>query len=726
MRALLVLLALVSASAIAQAPDWQPPPPGTYPATMSITGVVQVSGRELRSRDDRVAAFLDGEVRGVAAPTIVGNRRMFFLLVAGDSSDGTLSFRAYDALESQVHEVQPSLAFDPLVPVGNPLAPVVWTPFVGGGPPAWDVDPSDFPASMTVTGQVTEAGEVVGESGVLVAAFLDGEVRGVAPLQDAGAAGPVVFLQAYGHPEDAGDLAFRVYRPSRDRTFAVGASVPFATGTGVGVPESPAPLPLRLGRTLAGPEGWQMLAPPGASATVETVLGHLWTQGFPGAGAGHGAPNVLRYTETAGGYEPVGSAGEAWPRGEGRLVYVYADDNPRTPPEDGGFPKTLPPVGLGPVDAFTFGMTRTPGNGEPLGAGWNMLGNPFDDPIDWDLGWTRTNIAGSVFVWDPAYMGGGYRVWNGTTGSLADGIISRGSGFWARLTAADGELTVPASARVGALVPRGEAPPSAFTLRLLLRSEARPALGAEAWLSFQDAATDGLDAADAWALAPLGEDYVAFGTVSSEADRLLAVDARSPDVSGSLFIPLAVGAIAGGEPVRESLVLTWPALDVPDAWHLALADTETGMEVDLREASEYRFEAAPGARASRGPVHSAPTGSGPGVVEAGGAARFVLHVSSGNPTGSSPESAGDLDLAAPVPNPSRGTASVAFTLDSASDVHVVLVDVLGRRVAMLASGPHAAGRHVVRVSVEHLPPGTYSVRLHVGGTTRSRVLTVLR
>lgn len=723
MRVALAFFLLASAGAAAQSPDWQPPPPGTYPEAMTITGVVQVSGRELRSRDDRLAAFVEGEVRGVTASTLVGSRRVFFLSVAGTLGDGDLTFRAYDALDDRVREVQPMLGFDPARPVGTVGTPVVWTPYLGGGPPAWTVTPSAFPASMTLTGQVTEAGVVVGESGALVAAFLDGELRGVAPIQ---ATTSLAFLTVYGTSGETGDLAFRVYRPSADRTFAISASVPLSVGTTVGTPSSPAPLPLRLGRTLGGPEGWQMLAPPGADATVETVLGHLWTQGFLGARASHGASNVRRYVEPLGDYASVGSASEAWPRGEGRLVYVYADDDPRTGPVDGGFPKTLPPAGLGPVEGVTFALTRTNGNGAPEGPGWNMLGNPFDDPIDWDLGWTRTGVGGSVYVWDPAYMGGGYRVWNGTTGSLTDGIIPRGSGFWARRTDAGAVLRVPASARVGAMLPRVNVASSAPVVHFTLHSEERVGLGTDAWVTFQDGATDGVDAVDTWVLAPLVADYVALGTVSPEAARLLAVDVRSSEVAPSLTVPLAVGAVADGEPVQESLVLRWPSLDVPETWTLTLVDTETGTEVDVREAGAYRFTVGTtGSAMSRG-VPLDGLGSGPDVVEASGPARFLLHVSTSAPTGTSPGDDRAVMLGSPSPNPSRGSVSVAFTLATPGAARLDLVDALGRRIVELAAGRYAAGSHIVQMDVSHLPPGTYRLRLLAEGHSQTRPLTVLR
>lgn len=68
-------------------------------------------------------------------------------------------------------------------------------------------------------------------------------------------------------------------------------------------------------------------------------------------------------------------------------------------------------------------------------------------------------------------------------------------------------------------------------------------------------------------------------------------------------------------------------------------------------------------------------------------------------------------LLAPHPNPTRGAATVAFTLAAPADVRLALFDALGRRVAVLADGPRPAGRHDVALDVGTLPAGVYALRL---------------
>ena len=85
---------------------------------------------------------------------------------------------------------------------------------------------------------------------------------------------------------------------------------------------------------------------------------------------------------------------------------------------------------------------------------------------------------------------------------------------------------------------------------------------------------------------------------------------------------------------------------------------------------------------------------------------------------------GQLGLAV-GPNPSRGAAAVTLTaVVSLGSVRVVLVDALGRRVAVLHDGALPGGAS--RLSIPPgLPTGVYTVRAHAGATASAR-FTVVR
>ena len=78
------------------------------------------------------------------------------------------------------------------------------------------------------------------------------------------------------------------------------------------------------------------------------------------------------------------------------------------------------------------------------------------------------------------------------------------------------------------------------------------------------------------------------------------------------------------------------------------------------------------------------------------------------------------------PNPSRGRLTLRLALPEASGVRVVLYDVLGREVAVVADGDHNAGVHELAVDASALPAGLYLYRVVAGGRTTSGTVTLAR
>jgi hypothetical protein len=85
-----------------------------------------------------------------------------------------------------------------------------------------------------------------------------------------------------------------------------------------------------------------------------------------------------------------------------------------------------------------------------------------------------------------------------------------------------------------------------------------------------------------------------------------------------------------------------------------------------------------------------------------------------------------LALEAVYPNPLSGAATVAFELPAPGSATLTVYDVLGRRVAVLSEGEHAAGRHVATLDGAALASGVYVVRLVAGEQALSRRITVAR
>lgn len=99
----------------------------------------------------------------------------------------------------------------------------------------------------------------------------------------------------------------------------------------------------------------------------------------------------------------------------------------------------------------TFTGTINNGNVGPLSAqltgvagpnqGWNLVGNPYPSSLDWDAasGWTKTNIANSVYVWNnnqyASYIGG-----IGTNGGSR--YIAPEQGFFVQASSAGASLSM--------------------------------------------------------------------------------------------------------------------------------------------------------------------------------------------------------------------------------------------------------------------------------------------
>lgn len=228
--------------------------------------------------------------------------------------------------------------------------------------------------------------------------------------------------------------------------------------------------------------------------------------------------------------------------------------------------------------------------------------------------------------------------------------------------------------------------------------------------------------------APFANGYSGAVPAASDAERadrrdlyaawsgLLALRAgaevfRSPEtvVTGRLgrtadrWLQLALDDAPTGEPTRAVVFgnfgVTERTVSVPLATAETWVDYFTGLEVTL-PAGEYAESLAPGA--------------------------FRVWTNArveGGATADERPSDRPVDgITGLFPNPAANRATLAFAVAVPRDVPVTVVDLLGRTVLRVASGPRAAGGHVVDLDLSGLPAGTYVVR--VGG--RSRLLTVAR
>ncbi len=177
---------------------------------------------------------------------------------------------------------------------------------------------------------------------------------------------------------------------------------------------------------------------------------------------------------------------------------------------------------------------------------------------------------------------------------------------------------------------------------------------------------------------------------------------------------------------REGIVGVRPH-PLPPSW--LVVDSEAGPEAAWDgtlapgESREIALTFRPGARA----VGTYTATLQAFTAETGEAVEVPLTLEVTEGTVSEEESAEVLSSSLSVyPNPFSREATVALTLDATSEVRVVVYDVLGRRVAVLAEGHREAGTHRFRLDGAGLPAGVYLVRGEAGGQRLSERVTVAR
>ena len=520
---------------------------------------------------------------------------------------------------------------------------------------------------------------------------------------------------------------YRTRQGNASNSFVLGGPLYAPGGGSVGVRFEPASQ-----ATATGNPGWRMLAPPVRDVTVGRLAGMNLVQSVAGQYPSYPADNL--YTGYDGSaFVPAADVADVLAPGQGVLWYLFGQDlAPDAASYGGGTSRSFAlPMRLEATGAEATqiaGAVAVPL--QTAGDGWNLLGNPFRD--DLDISTLASFASGGTLVSAVP------QVWNpnvGATGSYetVSGSIAAWQGFMLRNATATA-ISYPASARntTGTFLGRSGALASqsatqariGFELAATL-PDGRTVLDRAASLVFTPDAVPGWDLLDADKLAPLAAAYATVGFQGAGYDGEPAVKAQEsrPLSTDAFDVPLVVDAVG----TAPGLVLSWDGLDaLPETWAVELRDVVTGQTVDMRHATSYAFDQAPDAALSLAPQAIVARTTTAAQAAAGGASRFVLHVATGRTTATEGTAPAAFALAAPAPNPTATAARIAFDVPEAAEVTVAVYDLLGRRVAVLAQGQTAAGRHEARIDSGALAPGVYVIRMAAGTFTATRRVTVVR
>ena len=495
---------------------------------------------------------------------------------------------------------------------------------------------------------------------------------------------------------------------------------------------------LRFLREIAGNPGWRLLSAP-VNSTHGDFLDSLVTQGYPGAFYDSEVapndtlqPNIFWYDETYPGtdnerFRTLSSASAPIISGRGLFVYVFGDitsDSKYNNP----LPDTLTISGQefeGAANKVDLNVTYT----AEADTGWNLAGNPFGASIDWDHNsWTKTNISNTIYVWDPdANSGNGeYLYWNGTTGTLPNGIIPPFQAFWVKANGNNPVLKVDKSAKtIGGTFYRKGTEKQTNDIPIIEFMLETEQLKARSHLTFSEAGKKKWDKNDGYWLTPLSNTYLELYTILNNDSRL-SLNNLPRKFGVPIEIPIYIGGFKNGTGISGSATLSWSThSQIPEGWTLTLTDKKTGNTVDMRDnpflqinLSSSKEKKAPNYTYSGIPVTKGKTKN----KEEN--ARFVLQISPGSDAESIPEK---LKVHQNYPNPFNPSTKIDFGLPQKTEVTIEIFDILGRRIAYLVDDKlYPAGFHTITWTPNNLASGIYLYRVRTKEKAITKKMTFIK
>lgn len=489
-------------------------------------------------------------------------------------------------------------------------------------------------------------------------------------------------------------------------------------------------------RILSGTPGWRMISSP-VKANYNNFLDGILTQGYTGSQLGitdaNGdslQPNILYYDETYPGtdnqrWRTPSSASIQVPAGQGYNAYLFGDvsgDNRYNDP----LPDTLSVEGQehsGTGGNVDLNVTYT----AKADTGWNLVGNPYGATIDWDKtgSWTKTNIDQTIYVWDPDSKS--YKTWNGTTGSLNDGLIPPFQAFWIKANAQNPTLKVDQSAKTfgGSFVGKIAADQNP---RIEIQLTDSHHDTSSIFFSFYDDARVGKDSKDGYYLQPPPgiNNYSEIFSIGRNHNRF-NINALPLNFGVPIEIPISANIFKNGTKASELANLHIADMNqMPLSWAIALVDRKTGQEITPSKGKTYKFKTFGSSD------NSVATDTTKNILDLPyhiladadpSEARFVLKINPGSSGTGLPHQIG---LKQNYPNPFNPTTTIRFTLPIQNKVTLKVYDILGRKVATLLNHKSfQAGLHKVTWDASNVASGTYIYRLQTPEKVISKKMTVI-
>jgi fibronectin-binding autotransporter adhesin len=352
-------------------------------------------------------------------------------------------------------------------------------------------------------------------------------------------------------------------------------------------------------------------------------------------------------------------------------------------------------------------------NNQPYTLGFNLVGNPFPSPIDWNAAsWTKTNIDNALYYFKAGitdqYTGTYSTYINGNSSDgLATNVIPSMQGFFVHVTDGSypvtGNLAVTNSVRINDLTHAFLKSAKINTLPLLRITAGFVDNGTPsdpAVIYFDSSATQLFDK-DFDALKLMNTDILVPNIYSMTPDTKRLSISAVPFPADSLYsIPLGLRTAKDGW-------ITFKASDIeqiPTGMYIYLVDAGAGVNQDLKLNPQYRFFLNAGEYETRFSLV------------------FSLTVMTVIPRDIPTE----FSLSQNYPNPFNPRTTIKYSIPQTNFVSITVYNMLGKEVSKLVNEEKLSGSYEVQFDGSKLSSGVYFYSLHAGKFIETKKIMLLK
>ena len=457
---------------------------------------------------------------------------------------------------------------------------------------------------------------------------------------------------------------------------------------------------------ITGTSGYRFLSSPVSGAIYGDLLDELWTQGMAGSDLPNGSPNVWTWNNSWNALTDL--ATDNYTAGSGVLVYVFADTD-----FDGtdDLPVTLTLNGTQNTSPVTIATNTN---------SWNLLGNPYGYSLSIQQLAVDNAGHGAVYIWDNTTTA--YKIHNGTTGDIADGLIAPFQGFWSQANAGAASYTfsensISSDAGTNYRTTTDDSTGSAvFTF-------INGANSSSVYLSFNLQGQINLDPADASRLLPM-EARSHMTSMIHESGKSLSINNLPFDLSTDISMDMDVmmlSPVEGGYTTQEQdVIMEWDLSNIPEGMVFTLIDNTTGQTIDL-DALETANITLP----NKG-ILSLESSGFMGTYPELGQSQFTLTIQAATTATDADPVPDVFALHRAYPNPFNPSTLIGYDLPRDSHVSLEIFDLNGRSVKTLINGYFRAGKHQVAWNADQISSGIYLVRLVTGKKVFNQKITYIK